>query len=157
MDYNIDYKDENVFKDVMKQLEAGISVYKKMLDQYPCMQFLTTFCRELPHLYGQSLLNQTYIKPLVCNKKNITNTFDADGEPVCELYQLTQAAKEIFSQIFDNYAKTTIKTEMKNSDDDKKVNVDNHTLYEKVMSLEDFTNYIYSCALRYVLYTVMTI
>ena len=139
MNYDIDYDDKDTFNDITKHIECGIDIYKQLLDEYPSIQFITTFCRELPHFYAQSLLEQTYIKPLVEKQSgttdNDTSDINASDEPVFEMYELSQDCQKMFGELFDQYAKTKIKMD----------NGNNEKQEITVMSIKDFTEYVYSC------------
>ena len=136
-DFRLHCKDDKEFVIIMQQLEHGIKIYKQLLDKYPSMQFITTFCRELPHLYGQSLLNQTYIKPLVKKKDIFVNANVKDYEFNVEEYEFTDNCNDLFSDLFDKYADLG-----KN---------DTETLTSKQeMTVEQARKFMFSCGARYV-------
>ena len=123
--YNmIDNLSDNIPKE---NLNYGISLYNKLIDKYPILQFLTSFCRDLPHLYALSLLKQVQTVDLI---EQIPITIENDGNSNLKKWQLTSIGKEIFSSIYDNYASTS------------RMNVDND---EALMTKVDFQNYIDAC------------
>lgn len=147
-EFEKDCNDENLFKHIIQQMENGIKMYKKLLDKYPSIQFVTTFCRELPHLYAKSLLNQTYIKPLIEKKdKNKQLQSHENVEPKLKEYQFTNNCKKLFGELFDKYSHSS--------------KVDNCNFWSKgscvddsnyrVMNVQEARKFMYSCgAPRYV-------
>ena len=112
---------DNLSNNIPKEnLNYGMSLYNKLIDKYPILQFLTSFCRDLPHLYALSLLKQVQTVNLI-EQIPIANRDS-------ERWQLTAIGKEIFSTIYDNYASS--------------VNVDNN---EKLMTNVDLKDYIGAC------------
>ena len=151
--FEMECKDENNLQDIKKQLEAGIEIYKQLLEKHPSIQFLTTFCRELPHLYGEALLNQSYIKPLI-EKKNKCDKNDEEEQTILsyESYQFTNDCQRLFEELFDKYAHLNIDDFV---DVDER-NIDTIANQEKsskqmMMSVGDARNYMFSCGGRYVL------
>ena len=104
-------------------LNYRISLYNKLIDKHLISQFLTSFCRDLPHLYALSLLKQVQtvnlIKQIPIANRNSNSK---------QIWQLTSSGQEIFSSIYDNYART--------------MNVDND---EALMTKVDLKNCISAC------------
>ena len=130
-DFQMQCNDENTFNGIKQKLENGIKTYKVLLDQYPSMQFVTIFCRQLPHLYGESLFHQTYIKPLIQRESQIKE------------YDFTNDCQQLFDDLFDIYAGST--------------HIEDYTYdqnrHNKVINVENVQKFICSCGIRYSIYS----
>lgn len=157
-------------------VEKWIGLYKQVIIANPSVQFCTTFCRELPHLYAESLLKQTIISPLVekidnDNENDHDNGSDSDDDEAEEKeffgglsfhsYRLSKEAKELFGNLYDIYAKTSWDQVLKDFNDTEVRMIggmETRKFLEKlnpekkpfVMSIEDFRDYILSCGAGYV-------
>ena len=124
-DDDIKIKEDEIEKKKIKLLENGIKLYKYMINNYPCLQFLTVFCRELPHLYGKSLIKQLNVYPLIQQAVHVTNQNkdkdkkngcnnkrkDKENTDYCVTYtdgnqecQLTPQCENILIKLFDDFA-----------------------------------------------------
>ena len=59
-----------------QKLEYWIDIYKRLINKFPILQFKTTFCRYLPHVYASLLLEQTERIEFWKKKKKILKLVD---------------------------------------------------------------------------------
>ena len=102
-----------------KNLEYGMNIYKKLINKFPILQFVTPFCRYLAHKYGSILLEQTEMIPL----------WKHAGHTRYHICTRKQEFRKIIDELYDRYATYT------NDDDDD----------ELIMTWKDFQNYVRSC------------
>ena len=111
----------------LNELNYGINLFLNMINNYPCIQFITTFCRELPHRYANNLFEQLKPYSLKRLKKRFkmgkqlqlnfmlnNNNYDYNDSDAAYLaslrqrpsdkYELSPQCKEILARMFDALA-----------------------------------------------------
>ena len=172
----ISYINDNGNNITMQELQYGINLYKNLIDKYPCIQFLTTYCRELPHLYANSLLKQLNQHPLIVeisnNDKNGKNSNDNDIDIKSVSNEIGDSnenklnnddnglnpnTKCIFNEKEERYELIEYELSLQCKHILTKIfNLYANNVYEqdsnniKIMTSNDFTNYMIACGGGYV-------
>ena len=123
----------------IENLQYGINVYQRLIDKYPILQFVTSFCRELPHMYASSLLDQIEMIPIW---KSASQVKAGEG------YVVTDQVLNIIRNIYDRFA--THKDERKKNHNDENNENDLNDLNddgELIMTNTDFQNCIFACGI----------
>ena len=141
--------DNDAVAEKLNVLNQRIQLYTNLINKYPSLQFLTTFYRYLPHIYGKILLSTNNMHSLMLPK---------DENIKMGSMQMNSVFKDIMIEIYDMYAGftdiITKKTKDKHDKDNdcKSNNAESQTDEESTkitatreMNIADLQHYIVSC------------
>lgn len=88
----------------IESLKYGMNIYKYLINLYPILQFTTSFCRELPHLYALRLIEKSEVVEIV--DVDFTDSIDdgKNGDESRARLSLSQPVEDACTQLFNKYA-----------------------------------------------------